>query len=250
LYRPAAPGLRPVAMYVHGGGWHGGDKAVGADMVDLPELVRRGYAVASVNYRHAPRYRFPAQIEDVKCAIRFLRAQAAVFNLDSDRMGAWGASAGGHLVALAALTPGDAGLEGDGEPAAQSSRLDAVVLLYAPADLAADDLPPRTFDIIRRVFGDRPADLARGSPVTYVHEAAPPFLLLHGDSDASVPLSQSQRLYERLVRAGVPARLVIVRNAGHVFEPVDGPIAPDRAAITRMIGDFFDRTVRLDVDAD
>ncbi len=243
LYRPLQGSHRPLAIYVHGGGWHGGDKAVGADLTDFPELVRRGYAVASINYRHAPLHRFPAQLQDVKCAVRFLRANASEFGIDDARIGAWGASAGGHLVALAALTSSHTKLEGTAGYMDQSSSIAAAVIYYGPAELAADDLPARTRGIIARVFGDTPAELERGSPVTYVHRGAPPFLLFHGDADISVPLSQSTRLYDRLRSAGVPAEFVIVRNAGHVFEAADAPIQPDRATITGLMADFFDRTL-------
>lgn len=243
LYRPGGVDQRPLALYVHGGGWHGGDKAVGADLIDFPELVKRGYVVGSMNYRHAPTHRFPAQLQDVRCAIRFLRGHAARFGIDSARMGAWGASAGGHLVALAALTASRAD-RASAPTANESAHLAAVVVYYGPADLTADDLPGRTREIIGRVFGTTPADLERGSPVAHVHRAAPPFLLIHGDADISVPVSQSKALYDRLRRAGAPAELVIVRNAGHVFESAATPIDPDRSAITTLLADFFDRTIK------
>ncbi len=242
LYRPGGLNPRPLAIYVHGGGWHGGDKAVGADVIDFPELVGRGYVVGSINYRHAPTHRFPAQLEDVRCAIRFLRRHAAQFGIDAARMGAWGASAGGHLVALAALTASRADRASAPMADEESGSLAAVVVYYGPADLAAGDLPDRTREIIARVFGTSPADLARGSPVAHVHGAAPPFLLIHGDADISVPLSQSQALYDRLRSVGAPAELVIVRNAAHVFESTTTPIDPDRVAITTLLADFFDRT--------
>jgi len=111
-YPEVANGPVPAVVYVHGGGWIGGDKADGIGMMIIPALVARGYLVAAVNYRLAPQYRFPAQIEDVKCAIRYLRAKADTYRIDPTRVGAFGSSAGGHLVALLSTSDPSAGLEG------------------------------------------------------------------------------------------------------------------------------------------
>ena len=125
----------PVAVYVHGGSWSSGSKSDSIGMTDVPELLARGYLVASVDYRYAPQWKFPAQIHDVKCAIRFLRANATRFNLDPNRIGAWGHSAGGHLVTLLGTTDTRDGFEGSREYADQSSRVQAVVDMCGRADL-------------------------------------------------------------------------------------------------------------------
>jgi acetyl esterase/lipase len=244
LYGPQAMGQRPAVVYIHGGGWVSGDKRAGEGAALVPELVRRGYVVAAVNYRLGPEHLFPAQIEDVKCAVRFLRAGAAMLGIDPDRIGAFGGSAGGHLAALLGVTDTSAGLEGKGGHADQSSRVQAVVDLYGPSDLRAlfdqsAGARPRAI-----VFGGTDgAWIERGSPISYVSPDDPPFLLIHGDRDALVPVSQSQVLYEHLTAAGVPTSLVIVHNAGHTFTPRGGPITPTRDEITAMIADFFDRTL-------
>jgi len=236
----------PVAVYVHGGGWTRGDKASGAGLPEVQELVNRGYLVAAINYRLAPRYKFPAQIEDVKYAIRYLRANAQKYEADPNRIGAWGGSAGGHLVALLGVTDAKAGFDGSGGYLDQSSRVQAVVDMFGPADLTklSAGATPRLLQII---FGptDRNDEIfKRASPVTYVSIDDPPFLILHGELDELVPANQSQILHEKLKATGVPSALVLVKNAGHGFSPAGGPISPSRQEITQMVADFFDRHLR------
>ena len=235
-----------AAVYVHGGGWQHGDKAQGAGAMVIPEMVRRGYLVASINYRLAPEHKFPAQIEDAKCSIRFLRAHAKEFHLDADRIGVFGGSAGGHLVALLGTSDASAGLEGKGGWAEESSRVQAVVDMFGPTDLTV--LPAGGDSrMAKHVFGASSKEdevLKRASPVTYVSKDDPPFLILHGDEDRLVPLSQSERLQERLKAAGVPCSLVVVKHAGHGFAPAGGEPSPSRAELTRRIADFFDQTLR------
>ncbi len=245
LYFPESmDGLWPVAVYVHGGAWQAGDKTGGAGFREVPELVEHGYLVASINYRLAPRYRFPAQIEDVKCAIRHLRAHAASYNLDPQRIGAWGSSAGGHLVALLGVTDPNDGLEGQGGYPEQSSRVRAVVDLFGPADIRFGTDAVATLE---RVFGTSDTSapiLEMASPVIYASADDPPFLILHGTEDPVVPPEHSQALYEALTAAGVPVTLVLVENAGHGFASMNGAIEPSRADITTLIVEFFDSQLK------
>jgi acetyl esterase/lipase len=246
IYRPqrsAAP--TPALLYVHGGGWTGGDKRSGEGIRDIPELLARGYLVAAVNYRLAPRYKFPAMIEDVKCAVRFLRANAERFSINPEKIGAWGGSAGGHLVALLGTADATAGWD-VGQYLEQSSRVQAVVDMYGPTDLTVlfEGANPR---LMEQVFGtsDRNSEtLQKASPVNWVSSDDPPFLILHGERDPLVPVSQSQIFYEKLRAAGVPATFVIVKNAGHGFAPLGGPISPSRQELTKMIADFFDQYLK------
>ncbi|MBI5870351.1 MAG: alpha/beta hydrolase [Actinobacteria bacterium] len=246
IYYPLkAAGPVPVVMYVHGGGWTKGDKQDGAGTTTIPSLQEAGFLVVSVNYRLAPEYRFPAQIEDVKCALRYLRANAGKYALDPDRIGAWGGSAGGHLVSLLGVMDDDDGLEGSCGNQDESSRVQAVVDMFGPSDLT------REFEggaigkaLGARVFGtsDSGSEILKiASPVTYVTADDPPFLILQGDSDMLVPPDQSQGLYDLLKAAGVPATLVMVKNAGHAFVPQGGEIDPSRQEINAMIVDFFVR---------
>jgi acetyl esterase/lipase len=239
-------GKLPVTVYVHGGGWQNGDKSIGAGAMAIGELVKRGYLVVSVNYRLAPAYKFPAQIEDVKCAIRFLRAHAKEYNLNPKRIGVWGGSAGGHLVALLGTSDKSAGFEGNGGWAKESSRVQAVVDMFGPSDLTVD-FAGAGKNIAETVFGvssSKDELMKRASPVTYISKDDPPFLILHGDSDKLVPLSQSEKLNEGLKAAGVPSKLVVVKNAGHGFMPVGGAPQPDRIELTQMIADFFDKNLK------
>jgi acetyl esterase/lipase len=245
-YPKTAAGAIPAVVYVHGGGWTSGDKAIGAGAEDMPEMVNRGYLTVSINYRLAPQYKFPAQIEDAKCAIRFLKANASVYGINPDRIGVWGGSAGGHLVALLGTTDASAGMEGSGGYPNQSSRVRAVVDMFGPSDLTA------LFrlgggSVMQDVFGTSDINspvLKTASPVTYITPDDPPFLILHGDKDTVVPLSQSQILYNQLKAGGVTATLVVVKNSGHGFVPSGGAISPTRAEITAMVADFYDKYLK------
>ncbi len=244
VHYPQEMGRRPapVAVYVHGGSWSGGSKSEPHGMVDVPELLSRGYVVASVDYRLAPQHKFPAQIEDVKCAIRFLRAQAARFHLDPNRIGAWGHSAGGHLVSLLGTTTPDAGFEGTGGYLDQSSRVQAVVDLSGRADLRG--MPAEKALAVFGVTDGSVHLLEHASPITFVSKDDPPFLILHGEQDMIVPVEASQAFYERLRAVGVPARLVVVKNADHTFQSVEAPTSPTRAELSELIADFFDQHLR------
>jgi acetyl esterase/lipase len=246
-YPRLQPGqVSPAVVYVHGGGWVGGDKSEVGQFAG--PVVASGYLVASINYRLAPQHRWPAQIEDTKCAVRHLRAYAARYGLDPARIGIWGASAGGHLAALAGLARSDAGFEGTGGYPEQSSEVAAVIDMFGPTDLG----PPydRTFpiDLIERLVGKQAGEaveeLRRASPVTYVRGDAPPFLILHGDMDRVVPLSQSESLHTKLTAAGARSNLVVVKNAGHAFIPSGGAISPGVFELGSIIINFLNTNVR------
>jgi acetyl esterase/lipase len=225
LYLPEkADGPLPVIVWIHGGAWLGGSK----DNPPALPLAARGYAVASINYRLSQHARYPAQIQDCKAAIRWLRANARTYRLNPDRIGVWGASAGGHLVALLGTTAGVKELEGDGDNAGQSSRVQAVVDWFGPSDFrtiggqagpdsqldhAAADSPEAK--LIGGRIGDNKDKAAKASPVTYVTKEAAPFLIMHGDKDRVVPYAQSEELAEALRKAGVEVTLKKLEGAGH-----------------------------------
>jgi len=247
-YPESDEGLLPVIIYLHGGGWYSGDKTSEFGQKDIPELVSRGYMVVAVNYRLAPKYKFPCQIEDVRAAVCFLRSNAEYYGIDPGRIGVFGESAGGHLAALLGVTGGSCLCCGDSGCTCQnqSSAVQAVVDLFGPADLE------KTFEIDRsllmeHVFGTDDVEseiIKEASPVTWVSPDDPPFLIMHGDSDNVVLFEQSRELYDKLVAAGVEASLVTVQNAGHEFVQVGGAISPSRSEITCMIADFFDRYLK------
>lgn len=252
LYFPEAAGSSgptPVVISVHGGGWQLGDKSLLGpwEKTVIEKLTTRGYLVAVPNYRLAPRYKWPAQIEDVKCAVRYLRAKASRYHLDPNRIGAWGESAGGHLVALLGVTDPNDRLEGRGGYANRSSRVGAVVDMAGPTDLTASDFAGGvrgSEEIARSLFRRTTTDvLRRASPVSYVSKDAPPFLILHGEEDRLVPPAQSRELYDRLKAKGVPAELVMVKNAGHSFGRQDKTTRPNERQIREMIVRFFDQAL-------
>ncbi len=239
----------PVILYVHGGGWIGGSKILGPGVADVPALTAGGYMVAAVSYRLLDDYPFPAMIEDIKCAVRYLRANAAEYTLDPTRIGAYGSSAGGHLVDLLGLSDESAGWD-VGEYLDQSSRVQAVVSLFGLSDLRNADYSQSLRRSAYKLFGatdenDSILDIA--SSVTYISADDPPFFILNGDKDEVIPASEAQSFYDLLTLAGIRADLLIVQNAGHGFVPIDADFTtPSRAEITEMIIAFFDRYLKGD----
>jgi acetyl esterase/lipase len=246
LYFPAAaPAPYQILVYAHGGSFTGGDKRSGSGIIDIPAMTERGYAVAAVNYRLMPEYPFPSEIQDVKCAIRFLRAHGEEYHLRTEKIGAWGGSAGGHLVAMLGLTDGDPAFD-QGELLQFSSSVQAVVDMFGPADLTAP-LGWLQRLLLRRAFGtDDPSSplLVSASPVFRSPGAIPPFLIIHGEQDSAVPVEQSQALAEYLGQHNADVTLVIVENANHNFKPTGGAISPDRVEISALMADFFDRALK------
>lgn len=240
LYRPEkgkAP--LPLIVWVHGGGWQAGSK----DRPPVLYLVKKGYALASVNYRLSQHATFPAQIEDCKAAIRWLRANAKKYGLDPKHVGAAGASAGGHLVALLGTTADVKELDGVGGNKDQSSRVQAVVDLFGPTDF--QHLGPnadRAGGAIAKLLGGPPSEnkekAKQASPVAHVSKDAAPFLILHGDMDKTVALKQSQLLTDALKKAGVEVRLITLEGAGH-----GGP-AFSQPEQRQAIEDFFDKHLK------
>jgi acetyl esterase/lipase len=225
LYVPkGATGPLPLVMWVHGGGWLAGDRS---DGFFLP-VVKSGFAVASIDYRLSQVAIFPAQIYDCKAAVRWLRSNAAKYNINPNKIGAAGASAGGHLVALLGTTNGDPQLEGDEGITGVSSDVQAVVDYFGPTDFTAikQDATPEQLrnlnDPVTRLFGGPVfdhMDLARlASPMAHVSSKACPFFIVQGDQDNIVPPSQSVHLNDALKKAGVSSELVIVKGAGHGFD--------------------------------
>jgi acetyl esterase/lipase len=248
LYLPEqAKAPLPLVVWIHGGAWLGGSKN------DCPavRLVPDGYAVASIEYRLSQMATFPAQIEDCKGAIRWLRAHAAKYDLDPKHVGAWGASAGGHLVALLGTSGDVADLEGTvGGNLDQSSRMQAVCDWFGPTDftqIAAQSLAMSRLDhdapdspearLIGGPIQTNKDKAARANPITYVTADDPPFLIMHGDQDNLVPIGQSELLLAALKEASVPATLHTVKGAGHGFA------SPE---LFQMVRQFFDRQLKAD----
>lgn len=216
----ASDAPRPAVVWVHGGGWFAGMHTDGLEDWCCPLLAAHGFVAATVEYRLSQEAPFPAQIHDVKGAIRWLRANAAAHQIDPDRIGIWGFSAGGHLAALAGLTGDLPALEGDIGPAGYSSRVGAV----AAGSPATDFLRPggemrRDSEVIARLFGGTGPDkedlMRLASPVAHVTGGAPPFLIAHGTADETAPFEQGRVLHEALFAAGVAAEFVPIEGAYH-----------------------------------
>jgi acetyl esterase/lipase len=245
LYLPASGGPWPVFMYVHGGGWDKGDKAEGQGWKYLND---QGYLVASINYRLATyNIKFPDMIEDVKCAVRYLRANAGEYNLDPQHIGVLGASAGAHLAALLGVADESAGWD-LGEYLDQSSRVQAVITSAVFSDLT-QQFPNAMLTDMYLTFGEFPGTNSKGnidaSPVTYVSPDDPPFLILHGEKDGLSPVAQAQILNDDLVKAGVPTTLVLVKNGEHNLNSLNGqPPNPSPEEVRQDILRFLDRYLK------
>ncbi|BCB76976.1 alpha/beta hydrolase [Phytohabitans flavus] len=249
LHVPAGEGPWPLVVWVHGGGWRTGDRrtlpSTYAELGFFARMRRRGYAVASVDYRLSAEARFPAQLHDVKAAIRWLRANAADLALDADRVALWGESAGGHLVALAGLTADapDPFVEGEVGLTGVSSAVHAVVNWYGVADLVGlDRKDPESPEAL--LLGGQPGHLpelaALASPAEHAHAEAPPFLCVHGVADKVVPYSQSEHLAAVLHAYGTRCDLRPVPGADHIFEGTD-----DVGALIETSLDFLDDVLKL-----
>jgi acetyl esterase/lipase len=241
LYLPEQPaGALPLVVWIHPGGGQGGSK----ERVRALYLTTQGYAVASINHRLIQDATFPAQIHDCKAAIRWLRAHCREYRLDPDRIGVWGASSGGMLAALLGTSGGVKKLEGkEGGNLDQSSRVQAVCDWFGASDVAALAATSAEFNhALAKAFGGPLAQtkekVLQASPVTHVSKDNPPFLIVHGEKDRPVPLSQSQLLADALKRAGVEVTLKIVPDAGH-----GGP-AFQTAEMRQLIHVFFDKHLK------
>jgi acetyl esterase/lipase len=241
LYYPkTADGPVPVVVWVHGGGWKNGSK----DRCPASWLVEHGYAVASINYRLIDEAQWPAQIDDCRAAIRWLRTNADGFQLDAHRIAAWGGSAGGHLVALLGTLDAPSN-------ETTSSRVQAVCDWYGPTDLLT--MPPnvlgngRTLEDIANSNGakllgktvrDIPELAKQASAIYQVTSDDPPFLIMHGEKDPGVPIDQSRRLHAKLEAAKVASTFHIVPDAGHGGKEFQTP------EVRELILEFFDKELR------
>jgi acetyl esterase/lipase len=234
----------PVVLWIHGHRWSRGSK----ERRPPVNLMAQGYIVVSIDYRLSGKAPFPAQIEDCKAAIRWLRANAATYHIDPDHIGAWGRSAGGHLAALLGTSGGVAELEGVGDNATFSSRVQAVCDMSAPSDIlqlyedvssSKDDSARRAKSSIEQFLGgsveQNRAKAIAASPVNYASKDDAAFLLIHGENDRSIPVSQSEAFASKLKAAGVDVTLEIAKGRGH------GVGAPNFAS--EIIG-FFDKHLK------
>jgi acetyl esterase/lipase len=221
LVRPAeGEGPLPAVVVIHGGAWRMGQKSLMRGM--LMQLARRGYVAIAPQYRFCPQETFPAQVHDVKAAVRWLKVHAVEYSVDAAHIGAIGFSAGGHLALMLGVTgPGD-GLEGNAPPGSPDTKIQAVVNYFGPTDLTATDFPAITRSWNRDFLGgtpdEKPETAAQASPITFLTRDDPPVLSFQGTSDQFVPASQAVKLAEAQTRAGVPGRVELLVGARHGFD--------------------------------
>ncbi len=197
----------PLLIFIHGGGWTSGKQT--DYKYYCVRYAQRGYVVASITYRFADKFPFPACIQDAKCAVRFLRANADKYHIDKNRVAAIGGSAGGHLSMMLGYSAGVKELEGDGGYSDQSSAVQVVVDLYGPTDITvpdARDNPTVTRFFQGKSYAEIPDQYALASPITHVTKNSPPTLILQGTIDDVVPMAQSDMLYAKLKELGVPVQ--------------------------------------------
>lgn len=231
----------PVVVFIHGGGWEKGDKQSGA--LTLTPLVESGdYIGVSIGYRLSSEVIWPAQIHDCKAAIRWIRGNARKYNLDPDKIGVTGTSAGGHLVAMLGTSGDVTELEGKlGGHLDFSSRVTCVVDQFGPTDFLAmggwhNEPGSPESKLVGGPIQQTQEAARNASPITYVSKDDPPFLFIHGTKDPAVPFNQSERLHAALVKAGVDSMLVPVPEGGHGgFDP---------AALAERLRQFFDKHLR------
>jgi acetyl esterase/lipase len=232
LFRPAKTDQpAPAVIFIHGGAWSGGNR----EQLRLYaiDFAKRGYVTAAISYRLSREAPFPAAVEDAKCAVRWLRAQAREHGVDPDRIAVAGNSAGGHLAMMLGYAPDKPELEGDGGHAGVSSRVQAVINIYGPYDLTADIA--RENGAVRRFLQGKTLDEAPelhrlASPRFHLAKGAPPTLILHGTIDDVVPIAQSDALAARLQALGVP----------YLYDRLEGwPHAMDAAEAINLRCQYF-----------
>ena len=219
LYLPAGSrtgGLHPAVVIIHGGGWSGGRRDARRELNIGTNLALNGYVGMSIDYALATKTRatWPQNLHDCKTAVRWLRKNADRLQVDPDRIGVIGGSAGGHLAAMVALTTPDDGLDPTEPYGEFSCRVSCCVDLYGPADL------PTYHDVtmLGATYAENPELYRRASPVTYARSNSPPMLILHGTADTTVNVKQSERFAEALRKAGARHELVIIPGAPHTFD--------------------------------
>lgn len=244
IARPTAAGAHPLVVFVHGGAWAYGDRNEYDGTIET--VAANGFVAASVDYRlagEAGNY-FPTPVQDVRCAIRWLRDNAATYAIDPERVAIVGGSAGGHLAALVGLAQDETDFDGEC-PAKGSAAVSAIASFYGPSDLRASaygghEVGQWNVDLLLgSLAANAPDAAAKASPVLYVDANDPPVLLSHGDADAEVPLSESEALLATLQTAGVPSALVTVAGGEHGHGPVasDAPVLRSSCTFLQFLRD-------------
>ena len=207
----------PCILVIHGGAWRGGDKRQHTNIIF--QLAQAGYVAATAQYRFCPTHRFPAQVEDVKCAVRYLRATADEHKINKEMIGAIGFSAGAHLSMMLGTMSKEDGLEGAGGHADESSRVQCVVSFFGPTNLEAKDIPAVSVGLLSDFVGSTPeedkGERKRASPLTYLDQGDAPLLIFQGTKDRLVPPTQATVMADAMTKAAVPGRVELLIGADH-----------------------------------
>jgi acetyl esterase/lipase len=229
----------PCIVVIHGGGWSGGNRAQ-LDTVTF-QFARRNYIAVSLEYRMAPKHRFPAAVQDVKAAVRYLRGNAQKLHIDPQHIGAVGFSAGAHLSMMLGTMDKADGLDDVGDFPDQSSKVQAVVSFFGPTDLTAE-YPDLSKAIVRNFIGgdikELPDAYRRASPITYVRPGDAPMLLFQGTADVLVPYNQAVLMISAMQKAGVPGRAELISGANH------GWGGPEFVRTANETFEFFDKWLK------
>lgn len=240
IAKPASgDGPFPVVVCIHGGAWRGGNKQ--RYHMLIKQLAQQGYVAVTVQYRLVPHARFPSQVEDVKCAVRYLRAHAAELKINPDRIGAMGESAGGHLSLMLATTDAKSGMEGGGGWADQSSRIQAEVNFFGPTDMTLpypEGVQPLLTNFIGGTLQEKPNEHRAASPITYLTADDPPIITFHGTADNVVPYEQATVLDAACKKIGVPHELVTIQDGAHGFQ------GEDLLRTLKLMVEFFDEHLK------
>jgi acetyl esterase/lipase len=248
VVKPKAPGARPrpLLVWIHGGAWGSGNKEGGVE--GLLWFAQQGYVCATVEYRLSKEAPFPAQIHDCKAAIRYLRANAARFGIDPQRIGVWGSSAGAHLAALLGTSGDTDQLDGLGGTPGVSAQVQAVCDWFAPIDLLTvghdetDQIKHNAANspeskLIGGPVQENREKALRANPITYLSRNDPPFLVMHGDQDPTVPIRQSETFVKALRDTGVDVTYLPVPGGGHGK-------GFDTVQYRQVVLDFFDKHLK------
>ncbi len=242
LYLPAGdppPGkLRPAVLIVHGGGWKTGDKGAKREINIGTTLAEHGYVAMSINYalyKDDGPSTWPQNLHDCKTAVRWLRENAERLSIDPNRIGAIGGSAGGHLVSMLAVTGDDKTLDPAGPYGKHSTKIRAVVDMYGPLPEAR----PTKLAFLGKSLEEAPELYKQVTPTTHLDKNDPPFLILHGTADTTVPVSDSEQFAAALKKAGMQHELIIIEGAPHTFH-----LQPKQRDLRPTVLEFFDKNLK------